>query len=100
MFRDTYDCCIQCETCQKLEALTLWNDKPLTLILTLEIFDCWAIDFIGPFPSLNGYLYIRIAIGYVYKRIEVTTCGNNDHQTIIKLLKKIYCHDLKFPKPS
>ena len=27
---------------------------PLTPILIIEIFDCWDLDFMGPFPLLVG----------------------------------------------
>jgi len=40
---------------------------PLNLILIVEIFDVWGIDFIGPFPNSFDYLYILIAVDYVSK---------------------------------
>ena len=39
---------------------------PLNLILIIEIFDCWGIDFMGPFPPF-GFLYILVAVDYVSK---------------------------------
>ena len=43
------------------------NQMPLTNILVSEIFDVWGIDFMGPFPSSFGNLYILLAIDYVSK---------------------------------
>ena len=39
----------------------------LNLILVVEIFDVWGIDFMGPFPSSFGYEYILVAVDYVSK---------------------------------
>ena len=43
---------------------------PLQPILVLEVFDCWGIDFMGPFPCLHGYEYILVAVDYVSKWVE------------------------------
>ncbi|CAL8988144.1 unnamed protein product [Prunus brigantina] len=34
------------------------NEMPLNNILVVELFDVWGIDFMGPFPSSFGYIYI------------------------------------------
>ena len=61
---------------------------PLNPILVIEIFDCWGIDFMGPFPSSFGFVYILVAIDYVSKWIEAIPSRNNDHKTVIKFLKE------------
>ena len=43
---------------------------PLTPILIIEIFYCWGLDFMGPFPPSCGYLYILLAVDYVSKWVE------------------------------
>ena len=43
------------------------NMMPLIPILIIEIFDCWGLDFMGPFPPSCGYLYILLAVDYVSK---------------------------------
>jgi hypothetical protein len=40
---------------------------PLTNILVSEIFYVWGIDFMGPFPSSFGNLYILLGVDYVSK---------------------------------
>ena len=70
MFKDTYEFCKSCEKCQKLGSITKRNMMPLNPILEIEIFDCWGIDFMGPFPSSFGFVYILVAVDYVSKWIE------------------------------
>jgi hypothetical protein len=36
-------------------------------ILVSEIFYAWGIDFMGPFPSSFGNLYILLVVNYVSK---------------------------------
>ena len=43
---------------------------PLNLILVVEIFDVWGIDFMGPFPPSFGHEFILVAVDYVLKWIE------------------------------
>jgi hypothetical protein len=43
---------------------------PLNPILVIKIFDCWGIDFMGPFPPSFGFLYILVAVDCVSKWIE------------------------------
>jgi hypothetical protein len=52
---------------------------PLNLILSVEIFYVWGIDFMGLFPNL----YILIAVGYVSKWVEAVACKTNDHIVVI-----------------
>jgi hypothetical protein len=51
---------------------------PLTNILVSEIFYVWGIDFMGPFPSFFGNLYILLVVDYVSKWIEVKATRTND----------------------
>ena len=43
------------------------NEMPLQGILVVQIFDVWGIDFMGPFPSSFGNIYILLAVDYVSK---------------------------------
>ncbi|KAL5732629.1 hypothetical protein ACOSP7_031984 [Xanthoceras sorbifolium] len=88
LFKDTNAYCRACERCQKLGAITRRNMMPLNPILVIEIFDCWGIDFMGPFPSSFGYLYILVGIDYVSKWVEAVPCRKNDHNTVLKFLKE------------
>ena len=61
---------------------------PLTIILIIEIFDCWGIDFMGPFPPSYGYLYILLAVDYVSKWVEAIPTRTNDHKVVLKFIKE------------
>ena len=88
LFKDTNAFCHSCERCQKLRALSHRHMMPLNPILIIEIFDCWGIDFMGPFPPSCGYLYILLAVDYVSKWVEVILCHTNDNTTVVKFLKE------------
>ena len=61
---------------------------PLNPIIVIEIFDCWGIDFLGPFPSSFGFVYILVVVDYVSKWIEAIPCRHNDHKIVIRFLKE------------
>ena len=60
---------------------------PLNLILVVDLFDVWDIDFIGPFPSSFGYIYILVGFDYMSKWVEVLPCKAVDHRVVLKFLK-------------
>ena len=64
------------------------NEMPLHGILVVQLFDVWGIDFIGPFPSSFGNLYILLAVNYVSKWVEAATCPKNDANTIFGFLQR------------
>jgi len=61
---------------------------PLNGILEVEHFDCWDIDFMGPFLSSYSNLYILVCVYYVTKWVEATACIANDALTVVNFLKK------------
>jgi len=61
---------------------------PISPILIVEIFDVWAIDFMGPFPQSFGFVYILVAVDYVSKWVEVQATRTNDHKVVIKFVKE------------
>ena len=46
--------CEQCDRCQRLGNITRRNEMPLNNILEVEIFDVWAIYFMGPLNNVPG----------------------------------------------
>ncbi|XP_042988778.1 uncharacterized protein LOC122316294, partial [Carya illinoinensis] len=90
MFKDAYNFCKACESCQKLGAISKRNMMPLSPILTLEIFDCWGIDFMGPFSVSFGNIYILLAVDYVSKWVEAIACKTNDHHVVLKFLQSLF----------
>ncbi|KAK8663727.1 hypothetical protein V6N13_083534 [Hibiscus sabdariffa] len=64
------------------------NEMSLQNILEVELFDVWGIDFMGPFPSSHGDLYILLAVDYVSKWVEAIATPRNDAKTVLKFLHK------------
>ena len=60
----------------------------LTPILIIEIFDCYGIDFMGPFPHSCGYLYILLVVDYLSKWVEAILTRTNDHKVVLKFVKE------------
>ena len=54
------------------------NEMPMQGILVVKIFYVWGIDFMGPFPSSFGNIYILLAVDYVSKWVEASACPRND----------------------
>ncbi|XP_038714979.1 uncharacterized protein LOC120008660 [Tripterygium wilfordii] len=88
LHKDVHAYCLSCDNCQRLGNLGKREMMPLQPINILEIFDCWAIDFMGPFPNSFGYLYILVGVDYVSKWVEAIPSRTNDHQVVIKFLKE------------
>ena len=55
---------------------------PLNLIIIVEVFDVWGIDFIGSFPSSFGNEYILLAV------VEATPLRTNDPKVVMKFLSE------------
>ncbi|KAM1714322.1 hypothetical protein ACFX12_024946 [Malus domestica] len=60
---------------------------PQNVILPVEIFDVWGIDFMGPFPSLHGFLYILLVVDYVSKLVEAKATRTNDSKVVADFVK-------------
>ncbi|WJZ98605.1 hypothetical protein VitviT2T_017117 [Vitis vinifera] len=87
LFKDAHSICKGCDRCQRLGKLTRRNMMPLNLILIVDIFDVWGIDFMGPFPMSFGHSYILVGVDYVSKWVEAIPCRSNDHKVVLKFLK-------------
>ena len=63
--------------------LSIRNKMPLQGILVVQIFYVWGIDFLGPFPSSFGNMYILLTVDYVSKCVDPTACPINDTTTVV-----------------
>ncbi|MCH80682.1 protein NYNRIN-like [Trifolium medium] len=61
---------------------------PQQVMVEVEPFDVWGIDFMGPFPSSHSNLHILVCVDYVTKWVEATACQANDAATVVRFLKK------------
>ena len=64
------------------------NEMPLQEILVVQIFDVSRIDFMRPFPSSFGNLYILLVVDYVYKWMEAIACPRNDVIIVVWFIQR------------
>ncbi|XP_038887223.1 uncharacterized protein LOC120077413 [Benincasa hispida] len=88
LFKDTCDYVIKYDRCHHTGNISEKNEMPMNVILEVELFDVWGIDFMGPFPPSNGQNYILLAVDYVSKGLEAISCASNDVITVSKFLQK------------
>ena len=67
LFKDYHEFVQHYDKCQRTGNISKRNEMPLNGILKIEPFDCWGIDFMGPFPSSYSNLYILVCVDYVTK---------------------------------
>ena len=88
LFKDVHTMCRECDKCQRLGKISCRPMMPLNWILVVDLFDVWGIDFMGPFPSSFGYVYILVGVDYVSKWVEAVPCRAVDHRVVLKFLKE------------
>ena len=88
LFKDAHNICRGCNKFQRLGKISRRHIMPLNLILVVDLFDVWGIDFMGLFLDSFRYVYILVGVDYVSKRVEVVTCRAVDHRVVLKFLKK------------
>ena len=91
--------CKQCDKCQRLGKISRRHMMPLNPILVVELFDVWAIDFMGPFPTSFEYTYILMGVDYVSKCVEAMPCRAAGHKDVLKFLKDNIFSIFGSPKP-
>ena len=64
------------------------NEMPLQVILVVQIFCVWGIDFMGPFPPSFRNLYILLAMDYESKWVEVISCPKNDAKIVAGFVQR------------
>ncbi|XP_070044875.1 uncharacterized protein [Nicotiana tomentosiformis] len=78
----------RCDECQRAGGISKKDKMPLTTILEINIFNVWGIDFMGPFVSSCGNIYILVVVDYVSKWVEDVAFPNNEAQSVVVFLKK------------
>ncbi|KAK2390987.1 protein NYNRIN [Trifolium repens] len=87
LFKDYVEYVKACDRCQRSGNISRRDEMPQKGILEVEPFDCWGIDFMGPFPSSHSNLHILVCVDYVTKWVEALTCKANDSKTVVNFLK-------------
>ncbi|KAM6556158.1 hypothetical protein CsatB_003177 [Cannabis sativa] len=88
IFKDAYEFARRCDRCQRVGNISARNEMPLQVILEVELFDVWGIDFMGPFPLSFGNLFILVAVDYVSEWVEAIASPTNDSKVVMKFLHK------------
>ena len=70
IFKDCFEWVKLCDQCQRMGNISKRHEMPLHGIMVVQLFDVWGIDFMGPFPSSFGNMYILLAVDYVSKWVE------------------------------
>ena len=70
MFQDIRSFVGSCDQCQRNGNLSRRDEMLQNPIQQCVVFDIWGIDFMGPFPNLNGNKYMLVAVDYVSKLVE------------------------------
>ena len=63
---------------------------PLQSILEVEAFNCWGVDFMGPFTSSYSKEYILLVMDYVNKWMKEMVVLHADVKIILRFPKKTY----------
>ncbi|KAM1557152.1 hypothetical protein ACFX10_040615 [Malus domestica] len=87
LFKDARTFCLTCDRCQRTGNIGQKDQMPQVPIFVVEIFDVWAIDFMGPFPSSFGFTYILLAVDYVSKWVEAKATRTNDSKVVADFVK-------------
>ncbi|RDX98280.1 gag-pol, partial [Mucuna pruriens] len=90
---EAYQFVSTCEKFQKVRvAISKRHEMPQQPILFCEVFYGWGMNFMGPFPISNGYLYILLAVDYVSRWVEAIAIKTNDAKVVVDFLKSnIFC---------
>ena len=88
LFKDAHSMCRECDKYQRLGKISRHHMMPLNSILVVKLFDVSGIDFMGPFPSSFGYVYILVGVDYMSKWVEAVPCKAADHKVVLKFLKE------------
>lgn len=61
------------------------------MMLDLELFDVWGIDFIGPFVSSYAHKYNLVAVDNVTKWMKALALADNEGKSGSVLEKEHFC---------
>nr|GEY24061.1 reverse transcriptase domain-containing protein [Tanacetum cinerariifolium] len=90
IYRDAHDLVTRCDACQRQGKISQRDKMPQNAIQVCEIFDVWALDFMGPFSSSRGNKYILVAVDYLSKWVEAKALPTNDARVVVKILKSLF----------
>ena len=87
IFKDARTFCLSCDRCQRTGNIGSKDQMPQVPVFSVEIFDVWGIDFMGPFPSSHGFVYIILAVDYASKWVEAKATRTNDSKVVADFIR-------------
>ncbi|GJS01611.1 reverse transcriptase domain-containing protein [Tanacetum coccineum] len=87
IYKDAHDFVTRCDICHCQGKILQRDEMPQNSIQVCKIFDIWGIDFMGPFPSSRGNMYILVAVDYLSKWVEEKALPTNNARVVCKFLK-------------
>ncbi|KAL8095074.1 hypothetical protein AgCh_036511 [Apium graveolens] len=88
LFKDAHQFVLKCDRCQRVGNMSKKDEMPLNVLLEVEVFNVWRINFMGPFVSPCNNQYILLAVDYVSKWVEVKVLPINDAKVVLNFLHK------------
>src|SRR3989337_1368707 len=62
LLKDARKFVLSCDECQRIGNISKGQEMPMNYSLAIEPFDVWGFDYMGPFPSSNGYTHIWLLL--------------------------------------
>ncbi|KAI4338336.1 hypothetical protein L6164_016676 [Bauhinia variegata] len=63
-----------------------------------EILNIWGIDFMGPFLSYYGFVYIFLIVDYVSKWVKAKATRINDAKVVVDLVRSHIFYRFRVPR--
>lgn len=89
LHKDSESYCKTCDACQTMGTTSHRDELPLNPQVSLQLFEKWAIDFVGPIHSLGkktGARYIIITTEYLTRWVEAVPVRDCIGETTSKFL--------------
>nr|GEV13421.1 reverse transcriptase domain-containing protein [Tanacetum cinerariifolium] len=90
IYRDAHNLVKSCDICQRQGKFSQRDEMPQNDIQVCENFYVWGIDFMGPFPSSRGNMYILVTVNYLSKWVEAKALPTNDAHVVVKFLQSFF----------